>query len=160
MLNNIKHTKISRKIFGSFKNYIYICNVKLKKQYQQLKNIIRNMKKYITDDYVNYVKAFISVAEILEPQVNFNDVNVNWHKIEGCVERVERKVTVSGRLGNELIIVSTELYTGKGLQIVSTHHNIHTMEILSKKNVWYFSFNWKGLMNISNATISELTDVK
>ena len=104
------------------------------------------MKQNITD---KYVKAFISVAEILEPQVNFNDVNDNWHKTEGYVER---KVTVSGRLGNELIIVSTEQYTGKGLQIVSTHHNIHTMEILSKKNVWYFSFNWKGIMN-SNGKI-------
>ena len=60
---------------------------------------------------------------------------------------MEREVTVSGRLGNELIIVTTEQIAGKGLQIVSTHYNINTMKVLSKKNVWYFSFNWKGIMN-------------
>ena len=99
------------------------------------------MKQNITD---NYIKAFISVAEILEPQVKFNDVNDNWHMTE---ESMEREVCVSGRLGNELIIVSTELHETKGLQIVSTHHNIHNMEILSKRSVWYFSFNWKAIMN-------------
>jgi hypothetical protein len=100
------------------------------------------MKQNITD---NYVKAFISVAEILEPQVEFNDVNDNWHQTEG--RGVEREVSVSGRIGNELIIVSTELQPRKGLQIVSTHYNIHDMKILSKRSVWYFAFNWKGIMN-------------
>lgn len=100
------------------------------------------MKQKITD---NYIKAFISVAEILEPQVKFNDVNDNWH-ITG--ERMEREVCLSGRLGDELIIVSTELHETKGLQIVSTHHNIHNMEILSKRSVYYFSFNWRGIMNV------------
>lgn len=101
------------------------------------------MKQNITD---NYVKAFISVAEILEPQVEFNDVNDNWHWNQ--TEGQGREVSVSGRLGNELIIVSTEQQLGKGLQIVSTHYNIHDMKIISKKSVWYFAFNWKGIMNV------------
>ena len=101
------------------------------------------MKQNITD---NYVKAFISVAEILEPQVEFNDVNDNWHWHQ--TEGQGREVSVSGRLGNELIIVSTEQQSGKGLQIVSTHYNIHDMKIISKKSVWYFAFNWKGIMNV------------
>jgi hypothetical protein len=95
------------------------------------------MKQNITD---NYVKAFVAVAEILEPQVKFNNV----HQTEG---RMGREVTVSGKRGNELIVVSTEQHETKGLQIVSTRYGLHNMKILSKKSVWYFSFNWKGIMN-------------
>jgi len=103
---------------------------------------MENMKQNITD---NYIKAFISVAEILEPQIKFNHVNDDWHKTESGVER---EVSVSGRLGNELIMVSTELDAKKGLQIVSEHYNMQTMKLLSKKNVWYFSFNWTALTNL------------
>jgi len=100
---------------------------------------IRYMKQNITD---NYIKAFISVAQLLEPQVEFDEVKENWHKAEGFVKR---EVCVSGRLGNELIIVSEEQH--KGLQIVSTHYDRYNMKILSKRSVWYFAFNWKGIMN-------------
>ena len=92
------------------------------------------------------IKAFISVAEMLEPYVKFNDVNDHWHKIsDGVREGIDRDISVSGRLGNELVIVSTEQHPTEGLQVVSTHYNINTMKLLSKRSVWYFSFNWKGI---------------
>ena len=130
------------KTFGYLNFSLYLCIIKIKQQQLNILYNMENMKQNITD---NYIKAFISVAEILEPQVKFNDVNDNWYKTE---RGVEREVSVSGRLGNELIMVSTELDAKKGLQIVSEHYNMQTMKLLSKKNVCYFSFNWTALTNL------------
>jgi len=92
----------------------------------------------ITD---NYVKAFIKVAEMLEPNATFESVIEETKLTEGGYEK---KVYVNGKMDNMLVIVTTEKNANKGLQLVLTYVNPTSGET-KRRSYWYFSFNWKGL---------------
>lgn len=101
----------------------------------------RNLKMAVSD---KYVKAFIEVAEMLEPNVEFNNI-IDQTYAKGCGS-VDREVCVSGVINDTLVMVSKEQHPTKGLQIVVTYTDTETCKVLNRRSMWYFSFNWKGLM--------------
>ena len=91
----------------------------------------------------NYEKAFIKVAECLEPSVRFNEL-VSKTKVSD--EVVEKEITLSGHMMDTKVVVTTELDERKGMQIVIKHYDAETNSLISKLSVYYFNFNWKALV--------------
>jgi hypothetical protein len=89
-----------------------------------------------------YVKAFISVCEMIEGDAVFNDIIHTTHITE---EGVEKELIISGVCGENIIQVTTEVVEGKGLNIVVRYYN-EFLEKVKERYIWYYSFNWKGLI--------------
>ncbi len=100
-----------------------------------------NLKQTTND---NYVKAFISVAEMLEPKAKFNNLVVDI-KTDEEGDCIQKHVTLSAKSDDLVIIVTTEENATKGLQLVLKYYHFDTMQLLKKRSYWYYSFNWKGL---------------
>jgi hypothetical protein len=105
-----------------------------------------NKNLYVSENNQKFINAFINVARILEPQVEFDDVIYQKHtKDDGVVI----DIAVSGFTKNGTMVqVTKELRDPmKGEEVVVRHINPNTMKVIKERGVWFFSFNWKGLMN-------------
>ena len=105
-----------------------------------------NKNLYVSENNQKFINAFINVARILEPQVEFDDVQYQKHaKGEGVVV----DIAVSGFTKNGTMVqVTKELRDPmKGEEVVVRHVNVETMEIIKERGVWACSFNWTALMN-------------
>lgn len=105
-----------------------------------------NKYLYVSEENQKFINAFINVAKMLEPQVEFDDVIYQKHtKGEG----VTIDIAVSGLTKNGTIVqVTKELRNSmKGEEIIVRYINPSTMKVVKERGVWFFSFNWKGLMN-------------
>ena len=101
--------------------------------------------KQTTND--KYVKAFISVAEMLEPNVKFDNIIQDTKVTESGVTK---DLLVSGKLNtNVMVQVTTEQHPTKGMQLVIKYIDLEDIELIEKRSYWYFSFNWKGLSAIA-----------
>ena len=96
-----------------------------------------------------YINAFIEVASILEPDVEFNDVVFQKHTNESDVY-AEIKVSGFTYIGGIkfLVEVTKELRSPLvGEEIVVRHIVAKTKILAKERGIWAFSFNWKGLIN-------------
>ena len=98
------------------------------------------MSKLIEKTNDKYAKAFISVCEMLEPNVRFSDMN---HTTHVCDDGVDISVEVSGKVDEETIVVVSH---EKSNIVVRYYHVNDEVTLLKERKVWYFAFNWKGLM--------------
>jgi len=97
----------------------------------------------MSEENRKYVNAFVKVAKMLEPE--FDDVIIQKHSDENSTN-IDIAVSGVSRLGN-LIQVTKELSKeGNGLEIVIRYIDPIVMRTIRERRVWYFSFNWKGLM--------------
>ena len=99
-----------------------------------------------------YINAFIEVANILEPNVEFNDVVFQKHTNESDVY-VEIKVSGFTYIGGikYYVEVTKELRNPLvGEEIVVRHIAAKTKILAKERGIWAFSFNWKGLINTCN----------
>lgn len=92
------------------------------------------------------VKAFIEVAQILEPTVDFNRCE-NIENTDDGGTSIKTSVMGVSRLDNTLVIVNNESHPTEGEQIVARHFHPITRQELYKRSVWYFAFNWTALIN-------------
>ena len=98
------------------------------------------MSRLMDNTTDKYAKAFISVCEMIEPNVYFNDLN---HTTHICDHGTDISIEVSGKLDEEtIVIVSHEMSD----IVVRYYHLGETLDLLKERKMWYFSFNWKGLM--------------
>ena len=98
------------------------------------------MSKLMDNTTDKYAKAFIAVCEMIEPNVCFTDLN---HTTHICNHGTDISIEVSGHIDEEtIVIVSNETSN----IVVRYYHMGDTLELLKERKIWYFSFNWKGLM--------------
>ena len=103
-------------------------------------------KIYFNNENQKFVNALINVAKLLEPNVEFNDVIVQKHvKGDGSVE-MDYSVSGFKKCGTFVQVTKELRDVNKGLEIVVRYVNPITQEVIKERGVWYFSFNWKGLM--------------
>ena len=89
-----------------------------------------------------YIKAFIKVAEMLEPTANFNSYVTEIKLTDGGYEK---KLSVNGKINdNVLVYVTTQKNVTEGLQLVVNYVDLEN-GTTKQRSYWYFSFNWKGL---------------
>ena len=99
----------------------------------------------MSEENRKYVNAFVKVAKMLEPSIEFDDVIIQKHSDENSTN-IDIAVSGVSRLGN-LIQVTKELSKeGNGLEIVIRYIDPIVMRTIRERRIWYFSFNWKGLM--------------
>ena len=104
---------------------------------------MKDLKANIED---KYIKAFISVAQMLAEDVEFTDVYETKHTdFDGCTERDIKVVGLLMGSDNIRVTAYTEMESGKGLQFVLEYYDTRKNDILWKRGYWYFSFNWIGL---------------
>ena len=105
-----------------------------------------NKNLYVSEENHKFINAFITVARILEPQVEFNDVIYQKHT-KG--DSVVIDITVSGYTKKGTMVqVTKELRDPiKGEEVIVRYVNVETMEIIKERGVWACSFNWTALMN-------------
>ena len=93
-----------------------------------------------------YVRAFVAVAKILVPTIKVTEI-----KAETIINETSRTHNVIVKGVDELngcnVIVYTE-QTNEGLQL-AVKYVLPNGEPLFVRRVWYYSFNWKGLMACS-----------
>lgn len=90
-----------------------------------------------------YTRAFLAVCEMIEPNVCFTDLNNTTHI---CSHGTDVTIEVSGKLDEETIVIVSH----ETSDIVVRYYRIGTkVELLKERKIWYFSFNWKGLIATS-----------
>lgn len=98
------------------------------------------MSKLMDNTKDKYARAFISVCEMIEPNVCFDDMNHTTHVHENGVDV---SIEVSGKLDNDVIVIVSH---EKSNIVVRYYHLTDELILLKERKMWYFSFNWKGLM--------------
>ena len=100
----------------------------------------------VSSENRKFINAFVEVANILEPNIEFTDILYNKVKKSNGVER---EIAVSGfTKEGTLVQVTQELRDPmKGMEVVVRYVNPITMKVVKERGVWSFAFNWKGLMN-------------
>lgn len=106
--------------------------------------MIKNI--YVSEENQKYINAFISVAKILEPSIDFNDVLYNKHAKENGGVSVE--IAVSGFTENGMMVqVTKELRNPlNGEEIVVRYVNTNNAKVVKERGVWACAFNWTALM--------------
>ena len=101
-----------------------------------------NLRAKVSD---KYVKAFIAVAEILEPQVEFDNVIIQT----SITESGESITDVSVHGFKEVDEVDVQVFTancdGEGASILVTYWHPETCEKLWERSINYFVFNWDSI---------------
>jgi hypothetical protein len=109
-----------------------------------LKFTIMSKNIMISADNKKYINAFIEVAKVLEPNVEFDNVAFSKCAHEGGVDV---DVNVSGYKNGCVVMVSKEVDDNKGEQIVVTYMDLESGKVIKKRKMWAYTFNWVGLMN-------------
>jgi hypothetical protein len=109
-----------------------------------LKFTIMSKNIMISEDNKKYINAFIEVAKMLEPNVEFD--NVAFSK---CAHKggIDVDVNVSGCKNGCVVMVGKEVDERKGEQIVVTYMDLESGKIIKQRKTWAYAFNWVGLMN-------------
>jgi len=109
-----------------------------------LKFTIMNKNIMISEDNKKYINAFIEVAKVLEPNVEFD--NVAFSK---CAHKggIDVDVNVSGCKNGCVVLVSKEVDERKGEQIVVTYMDLESGKVIKQHKTWAYTFNWVALMN-------------
>lgn len=103
-----------------------------------------NKNIMISADNQKYINAFIEVAKVLEPNVEFDNVAFSKSVHKGGVDV---DVNVSGYKNGCIVMVSKEVDDNKGEQIVVTYMDLESGKVIKKRKMWAYTFNWVGLMN-------------
>lgn len=102
------------------------------------------MNKLMDNTTDKFAKAFIAVCEMIEPNVCFTDLNHTTHICNhGTDISIEVTIEVSGHLDEDTIVIVTRETSNI---VVRYYHMGDTTDLLKERKIWYFSFNWKGLM--------------
>lgn len=107
-----------------------------------------NMEKKIlvSENNKKFINAFIKVAKILEPQVEFNDVIYQKHVKENGSVEVDYAVSGCTKQGTFVQVTKELRDANVGEEIVVRHINPLTMKTIKERGIWSGSFNWVGLM--------------
>ena len=103
-----------------------------------------NKNIMISEDNKKYINAFIEVAKVLEPNVEFDSVAFSKCAHKGGIDV---DVNVSGCKNGCVVIVGKEVDERKGEQIVVTYMDLESGKVIKQRKMWAYTFNWVGLMN-------------
>jgi hypothetical protein len=96
----------------------------------------------------SYLRAFAQVAKILVPTLEITEI-----KAETIIKLTEgsrtHDVVVKGFdpvSGCKIEVKRVDPIGGEGWQIATRYISAESNEVIATNKVWYYAFNWQGLM--------------
>ena len=106
----------------------------------------------VDNNDTKFMNAFIKVANILEPNVEFTNVLYSKNikkdgtEVDICVSGIKFFCDVKC-----MVEVTKEIdcYGLEGEQIVVRYISFESGETLQERKVWFYTFNWTGLKSLA-----------